>query len=89
MQDYLAKIKAEGISIMDMLYDEEYIEAVHKKSERREGFEDGMKQGIEQGIEQGEIFQTVKLYNKGLISLDDAATSLNISSEEFEKLLNE
>ena len=81
MQDYLEKVKAEGISIMDMLYDQEYLTAIHEKTIK--------KQGYEEGIKQGSRAQTIKIYNKGLISLNDAADLLSISTEEFEKLLDQ
>ncbi|SEF81945.1 hypothetical protein SAMN05216537_109108, partial [Lachnospira multipara] len=54
-----------------------------------EGHEIGLKEGIEKGIEEGQLMTLVKLVQTGIITEEQAANNLSISTEEFEKILNE
>ena len=47
----------------------------------------GFNQGLELGISQGRISQLVALVNDGLLSLANAASSANMTEEDFSKLL--
>lgn len=64
-------------AIIDLFRDE-YDEGVAKAKEL----------GIQQGIQQGMRENILSLFRKGLLSTKDAATELNITVEEFEKILN-
>ena len=44
-------------------------------------------QGMQQGMQQGETEAFIKIYKKGLIKELDAARMLNITVEEFLKLV--
>jgi len=64
-------------AIIDLFRDE-YDEGVAKAKEL----------GIQQGIQQGMRENILSLFRKGLLSTKDAAAELNITVEEFEKILN-
>lgn len=53
----------------------------------KEIFLDGKAEGKAEGIEQGTIATYVKLYKEKLIKSSDAARMLNISVDEFLKLV--
>ncbi len=57
------------------------------RDEYDKGVEDAKKLGVQQGILQGALQQVISLVNKGLLSKEDAAGELNMSVEEFDKLL--
>ncbi len=65
-------------AIIDLFRDE-YDEGVAKAKEL----------GIQQGIQQGMRENILSLFRKGLLSTKDAAAELNITVEEFEKILNQ
>lgn len=56
------------------------------------GFEQGIEQGIEQGLEQGlskgrqegTLFTLIGLVKDGLLSIDAAASRINMTESEFE-----
>ena len=52
-----------------------------------ERYATGLLEGREEGMQQGEMDAFVKIYKRGLIKELDAARMLNISVEEFLKLV--
>ena len=54
---------------------------------RHEAHEKGVQQGMQQGMQQGEIEAFIKIYKKGMIKAVDAARMLNMTVEEFLKLV--
>ncbi len=54
----------------------------------RDEYDEGIAKAKELGIQQGMREKILSLFRKGLLSKKDAAAELNISVEEFEKILN-
>ena len=79
LKDYLLKCKSEVIGIMDLLFDQEYATKVHEKAIARDSFNDGKAEGI--------VSACINFYNAGNISAAVAANTLNISVDEFLKLV--
>lgn len=71
LADFLLQNKSEAIEMSIFEYNQE----AHMESVRREGYEDGYAEGIEQTL--------FSLVRKGLLTVENAAKELNISSEEL------
>ena len=83
MSEYLLKHKAE---VIDMCLTE-YNEAETMEAFRRAGIEAGKKAGIEAGKQIGKQDTLIELVKDGLLSLERAAEKMNVSVEEFEKIM--
>ena len=69
----------EGVKSMTGLGESIYIKAY------KEGEETGRAQGISQGIFQGEASATFKYVQKGMLNIEDGASELGMTPEEFKE----
>ena len=51
-------------------------------------FEEGHKEGLEQGLEQGRLEVLLSHVKDGSLTVEKASAKLNVSVEEFEKLMS-
>ena len=69
-------------------FDEEaYRKGIYEEG-HKEGLEQGIKQGIEQGLSQGRLDMLLSLVKDGSLTVENASAKLNVSVEEFEKLMS-
>ncbi|MBP5554385.1 MAG: hypothetical protein J6X94_05885 [Lachnospiraceae bacterium] len=54
----------------------------------KQGLEQGIEQGIEQGLSQGRLDMLLSLVKDGSLTVENASAKLNVSVEEFEKLMS-
>ena len=92
LADYLRGHRAEVIAMILTEFDEEaYRKGIYEEG-HKEGLEQGIKQGIEQGIEQGlsqgRLDMLLSLVKDGSLTVENASAKLNVSVEEFEKLMS-
>ena len=79
LTEFLRKNRSEIVGISIFEYDEELL--------KKDQFEYGMECGIKQGIERGIQFALIGLVKKGVLTITDAAEEANMSTDDFEKLL--
>ena len=53
----------------------------------RKGREEGMQQGMQQGMRQGTMTTLFSLVEDGILTLDDAASRVNMTPEEFKEAM--
>ena len=53
----------------------------------KDGLKEGRAEGMQQGIQQGEMEAFIKIYKKGLINATEASKMLNMTEEDFLKLV--
>ena len=63
------------------------LDLIMYKDGLREGVKEGKKEGIQQGIQQGSISTVLNMFNQKLINVDIAAKALNMTQNEFLKLV--
>ena len=51
-------------------------------------YEEGHKEGLEQGLSQGRLDMLLSLVKDGSLTVENASAKLNVSVEEFEKLMS-
>ena len=83
LKEYLKEYKKEVYNIMTSVYDQKTATDMYGN----ERYATGLLEGREEGMQQGEMDAFVKIYKRGLIKELDAARMLNISVEEFLKLV--
>lgn len=96
LADYLRGHRAEVIAMILTEFDEEayrkgIFEEGHKeglKQGLKQGLEQGIEQGIEQGLSQGRLDMLLSLVKDGSLTVENASAKLNVSVEEFEKLMS-
>ena len=79
LEDFLNAQRAKVIGMLSLRFDRKKYEYSLK--------EEGREEGIEQGIQQGEIVTLITLVKEGEITKESAAKRLNITVEEFDKML--
>ena len=79
LREYLSEFKKEVYNIMTSVYDQKTATDMYGQEQYA--------QGMQQGMQQGETEAFIKIYKKGLIKELDAARMLNITVEEFLKLV--
>lgn len=100
LKNYLAEHEKETVTMMEELFDEEYLRERYNKAENQKslqkgmeigveiGLEKGIEKGIEKGMKQGEqkgmISVLFSLVKDGVLTLKDAAARAGMSIAEFE-----
>ena len=79
LREYLTEYKKEVYNIMTSVYDQKTATEMYERALRAEG--------IEQGIEQGSISVVLNLFKHKYINLETALKVLNMSKNEFLKLV--
>ena len=93
LEDFLNAQRAKVIGMLSLRFDRKKYEYSLKEEGREEGIEQGIQQGIKQGIQEGiqqgiyTIINLIAQVKEGEITKESAAKRLNITVEEFEKLL--
>ena len=87
LEDFLNAQRAKVIGMLSLRFDRKKYEYSLKEEGREEGIEQGIQQGIKQGIQQGINQLLIAQVKEGEITKESAAKRLNITVEEFEKLL--
>ena len=85
LADYLRGHRAEVIAMILTEFDEE----AYRKGIFEEGHKEGLEQGIEQGLSQGRLEILLSLVKDGSLTVEKASAKLNISVEEFEKMMSD
>ena len=80
LADYLRGHRAEVIAMILTEFDEE--------AYRKGIYEEGHKEGLEQGLSQGRLDMLLSLVKDGSLTVENASAKLNVSVEEFEKLMS-
>ena len=91
LREYLKLHEKEVISIMNTLFNQEYIARAWAAEERQigrqegrlEGRQEGRQEGRLEGRLEGERYMLFKLVKAGLVSLKDAAPKANLSEAAF------
>ena len=83
LREYLSEYKKEVYNIMTSVYDQKTATEMYERALRAEGIE----QGIEKGIQQGSISVVLNLFKHKYINLETALKVLNMSKNEFLKLV--
>ena len=79
LKEFMVEHKKEVIGIMDVLYDENVVMESYENELRQEGIQQGMQQGMQQIL--------IRQFKDKKITAQDGATYLNISVDEFLKLV--
>ena len=87
LREYLTEYKKEVYNIMTSVYDQKTATEMYERALRAEGIEQGIEQGIEKGIQQGSISVVLNLFKHKYINLETALKVLNMSKNEFLKLV--
>ena len=80
LRDYLIKHSEEVITMMDELFDEEYLRKQHDTAVRAEGRKEGIKEK-----ENKYLLSLLNHVNSGKIPLSDAASIANMTVDEFKR----
>lgn len=83
LREYLKLHEKEVISIMNTLFNQEYIARAWAAEERQIGRQEGRQEGRLEGRLEGERYMLFKLVKAGLVSLKDAAPKANLSEAAF------
>ncbi len=74
------------ISMMDSLFDEEYLRMQYDNDAKREYFAAGKEEGIAEGRKEGTIKTLLNLFIEGLISKETAEKKARFSIEKIKEL---
>ena len=87
LKDYLGEYKKDVYNIMTSVYNQKTATEMYGREQFAEGMQQGIQQGVQQGMQQGETEAFIKIYKQGMIKANEAARMLNISIEQFLKLV--
>ena len=85
LKDNLIEHSKEVITMMDELFDEEYLRKQYDTAVRAEARKEGKIEGKKEGRRECALSTLSGLVNEGILSLSDAAKRANMSVEEFKK----
>ncbi len=83
LADFLRKNRAEVVMTSIFEYNKEEEERKLRTAERQAGYDEGYDSGYDSGIEN----TLVDLVNEGILSIEQAAHKLNMTEDEFEKVM--
>ena len=91
LADFLRKNRAEVVMTSIFEYNKEAEERKLRTAERQAGYDEGYDSGFDtgygNGYDRGIEHTLVDLVNEGIISIEQAAHKLNMTEDEFEKVM--
>ena len=85
LREYLQEREKEVVSIMIMLFDQQYATEAYAREQAAEAEKHGRKEGRKIGQREGIFATLTSLVSKGLLGKADAAAQVGMSVEEFER----
>ena len=91
LADFLRKNQAEVVMTSIFEYNKEEEERKLRTAERQAGYDEGYDSGFDtgygNGYDRGIEHTLVDLVNEGILSIEQAAHKLNMTEDEFEKVM--
>ena len=87
LADFLRKNRAEVVMTSIFEYNKEEEERKLRTAERQAGYDEGYDSGYDSGYDRGIENTLVDLVNEGILSIEQAAHKLNMTEDEFEKVM--
>ena len=87
LADFLRKNRAEVVMTSIFEYNKEEEERKLRTAERQAGYDEGYDSGYDSGYDRGIENTLADLVNEGIISIEQAAHKLNMTEDEFEKVM--